>query len=184
MKSRAKVLLPVLLLLALGCADPEEVDTGGVVLQVELADSVFRIGVNDQDTVAIPSIEITSIVPNASAGTSNLMNVQLDLYEVTYARADGGTRLPPPMVFKLSSVVPVGGQLTLSNFPVMTVDQMRVPPLSDLLFTNGGFDKETGATTIRIDITIVFFGRTLAGDEVSSVPRTQTLEFVPTLSAF
>jgi hypothetical protein len=108
------------------------------------------------------------------------MNVQLDLYEVTFSRRDTGTRVPAPYVFSLSGVVPVSGNLTLTDFPVMSVEQMRNPPLSDLLFENGGFDKETGSTVIRIDMTFIVFGRTLGGDDVASLPRTDSFEFVPT----
>lgn len=181
-KPSIQILLLALILVLGACSDPEKVDSGGVVLQVEFVNAPFRIGVNDQDAVAIPTIEVSSIIPNTTAGTSDLMNVQLDLYEVTFSRSDTGTRTPEPYVFSLSGVVPVSGTLTLTNFPVMSVEQLRNPPLSDLLFENGGFDKETGSTVIRIDLTFVVFGRTLGGDSVASVPRTETLEFVPTTS--
>lgn len=181
-KPSIKILLLALPLLVGACSDLEQSDTGGVVLQVEFVNAPFRIGVNDQDAVAIPTIEIDSIVANTTAGTSSLMNVQLDLYEVTFARSDTGTRVPAPYVFSLSGVVPVSGSLTLTNFPVMSVEQLRSPPLSDLLFENGGFDKETGSTLIRIDLTFIVFGRTLGGDNIASIPRTETLEFVPTTS--
>ncbi len=179
MKLTIKILLLALVFLALGCANQEEVDSGGVVLQVAFVNSPFRVGVNDTDTLAIPTIEVDSIVVNSGAATSNLMNVQLDLYEVTFARADTGTRVPEPFVFRLSNIVPVGSQLTLANFPVMSVEQFRNPPLSDLLFENGGFDKETGSSNIRINLTFILFGRTLAGDAVASQPRIETFEFVP-----
>ncbi len=183
-KPSIKILLLALPLVLWACADQEEVDTGGVALQVEFVNAPLRIGVNDDEVVSIPTIEIDHIVANASAGTSDLMNVQLDLYEVTFSRSDTGTRVPPPYVFSLSGVVPVSGTLTLNGFPVMSVEQLRSPPLSDLLFENGGFDKETGSTVIRIDMTFVLFGRTLAGDEVASNPRVETFEFVPTTAGF
>ena len=181
MKIALKIALLATLLFSFGCADQDEVDQGGVVLQVEFVNSPFRVGVNDQDAFQIPTIEINSIVANPQAATSDLMNVNLDLYEVTFSRADTGTRTPPPFIFNLSGVVPVGGQLSLNNFPVMSVEQMRSPPLSDLLFENGGFDRETGSSNIKINVTFVAFGRTLAGDNVTSVPRTETFEFVPSV---
>lgn len=166
-------------MLVSGCADQEEVDQGGVALQVEFVNSPFRISVNNNDILAIPTIEIDSIVLNPEAPTSSLMDVELDLYEVTFRRADTGTLVPPAFVFRLTGVVPVGGQLTLTNFPVMTIEQFRNPPLSDLLFQNGGFDRETGASVIKLNLTFQVFGHTLAGDEVASNPRTETFEFVP-----
>ncbi|MCP3936549.1 MAG: hypothetical protein GY708_14380, partial [Actinomycetia bacterium] len=165
-------LLPLALLAAvLGCADQEKVDTGGVALQVQFVNTPFQVGVNDDETLSLPQIEITSILTDPNGATSDLMNVQLDLYEVTYTRGDTGTRVPTPYVSRLSRIVPVGGSLILTNFPVMTSEQLRSPPLSDLLFENGGFDKETGNTSITIDIRFVLFGKTLAGREVTSVPR-------------
>lgn len=180
MKPKYKIALLVLVAV-LGCADQEKVDTGGVALQVEFVNSPFRVGVNDSDAVAIPQIEIQSIAVNPDATTSDLMNVALDLYEVTFTRGDTGTRVPTPFVFRLSGIVPVSGTLMLSNFPLMSSEQMRSPPLSDLLFENGGFDKETNETTITLNATFVVFGSTLAGSEVASIPRTETFEFVPTV---
>ncbi len=179
-KSTTAVLPLALLLAVLGCADQETVDTGGVALQVQFVNTPFQVGVNDDDTLTL-QIEITSIVTNPNAATSDLMNVVLDLYEVTYTRGDTGTRLPTPYVSTLSRVVPVNGTLSLNNFPVMTAAQLRSPPLSDLLFENGGFDKETGDTSITINITFVLFGKTLAGQDVTSIPRTEVFEFVPTV---
>ena len=181
MRSLLKTALVVTLLVTFGCADQEEVDQGGVALQVEFVNSPFRVGVNDQDAFPIPTIEISSIVANTNAPTSDLMNVALDLYEVTFSRADGGGRVPPPFVFNLSGIVPVGGQLTLSNFPLMSSAQMRGEPLSDLLFENGGFDRETGNSSITLNARFIVFGKTLAGDDVASIPRTETFEFVPTV---
>lgn len=181
MKTMHKILPLALALVILGCADQEKVDTGGVALQIEFVNAPFRIGVNDSDVLAIPQIDIDSIVVNPEAGTSDLMNVVLDLYEVTFSRADTGTRVPTPYVFRLSGVVPVGGSLTLTNFPVMSSEQFLNPPLSDLLFENGGFDKETGRASISLNLTFVLFGKTLAGTDVTSIPRTETFEFVPSL---
>ena len=130
MKPNIRIVCQALTLLVVaffvvGCADQDEVDTGGVALQVEFINAPFRVGVNDADTFAIPQIDIENLQVNTAAASSNLMNVALDLYEVTFTRADGGSRTPPPYVFRLSGVVPINGTLTLQNFPVMSVDQLR-----------------------------------------------------------
>jgi hypothetical protein len=109
------------------------------------------------------------------------MDVLVDVYEVTFTRADTGTRIPPAFVYRRAGTVPVGGSLTLSNFPIMSVEQMRSPPLSDLLFENGGIDQETGSSVIKINATFTIYGKTVAGDDVASQPRTETLEFIPSL---
>lgn len=167
--------------LLFGCTDLETTDTGGVLLTVEFENLPGQIGVNEADSLTIPTITIQSVVLNPSQGTSSLMDVLISVYEVTFTRADTGTRTPPAYVFSRAGIVPVGGTLTLTNFPIMSEAQMRSVPLSDLLFENGAVDQETGSSIIRINATFTVFGRTVAGDEVASVPATETFEFVPSL---
>ena len=181
MKSLARILPLTLLVFLFGCSDLETQDSGGVLLQVEFTNLPGQIGVNDDDTVQVPTITVNSVVTNPAAGSSDLMNVLVDLYEVTFTRADTGSRVPPAFVFRRAGTVPVGASLTLNNFPIMSVEQMRSPPLSDLLFENGGLDQETGSSIIRINATFTIFGKTIAGDDVASQPRTETFEFVPSL---
>ncbi len=177
-----RLLLVASLLLALGCEErTEETDTGGVLLEVEFTSTNLRVGVEETETLLIPTITINSIVANPTATTSSLMDIQLRTLEVTFTRADTGTRVPPPFFANVIATVPVGGTATLSNFPIMSTEQMRSPPLSDLLIANGGFDRETGQTFIRIDIHFRAFGTTLTGTNVATQTRTQTTEFVPTL---
>ncbi len=175
------MLLLVLPLLVFGCDErTEETDSGGVLLEVEFTSTVSLVGVEENQTLSIPTITVSSIVADPSGGTSSLMDVQLRSLETTFARADTGTRVPPPYFFNIISTVPVGGTLTLSNFPIMSTEQMRSAPLTDLLIANGGFDRETGNTFIRLNVTFRVFGTTLTGTNVASQPRTQTIEFVPT----
>ncbi len=176
------VLFLAALLIMFGCEErTEQTDTGGVLLEVEFTSTVAIVGVEQSETVTIPTITVNSIVADPNGSNSSLMDVQLRSLEVTFRRADSGTRVPPPYFFNLISTVPVDGTLTLSNFPIMSTEQTRSPPLSDLLLVNGGFDRETGNTFIRLDVTFRVFGTTLTGTNVASQPRTQTIEFVPTL---
>ena len=179
---RSVLLLLAVMLIVSGCEErTEETDSGGVLLEVEFTSTVSRVSVEANEEVSIPIITINSIVANPTGATSSLMDVQLRSLDVTFRRADTGTRVPPPFFFNIISTVPVGGTLTLTNFPIMSVEQLRSPPLSDLLIANGGFDRETGNTFIRLDVTFRAFGTTLTGTNVSSQPRTQTIEFVSTL---
>ncbi|MCG8462947.1 MAG: hypothetical protein MI919_42220 [Holophagales bacterium] len=178
-----RLLAILLVVLATGCAERvEETDTGGVLLEVQFDNSQFRVGVNDGDLVSLDTVTISSIVPNDEQPSSQLQDVQLDTVELTYSRADSGTTVPPALVYNLVGIVPVGGELTYSNLPIMSIDQLNRPPLSDLLFENGAVDRETGLDHIRLNVTIRVFGRTVAGTEVASTPRSQTFEFVPTLT--
>ncbi len=182
MKTLFQVILLIALLLALGCEErTEETDSGGVLIEVEFSSTVLRVGVEETEVLTIPTININSIVADPTATTSSLQDVQLRTLEVVFSRADTGSRIPPPYIFNIIGTVPVGGTLTLNNFPIMSTEQTRSPPLSDLLVVNGGFDRETGSTTIRLNVTFRAFGTTLTGTSVSSQPRTQTIEFVSTL---
>lgn len=185
MKAIVRLLTIALAVAAFGCAERvEERDTGGVLLEVEFVDSVFRVGVNDGDLVSLETVTINSIVSNTNQPTSQLMDVQLNTVEITYSRADSGTTVPPPFVYNVVGTVPVGGQLTYTGMPILSTDQLNRPPLSDLLFQNGAVDRETGLSIVKLNVTIRVFGQTVAGTDVASVPRSQTLEFVPTLTGF
>jgi hypothetical protein len=129
--------------------------------------------------VQVGEITISNVTKNPNATTSPLQDVELDSYEVTFARSDSGTRLPPNQVRAVFGVVPVGGTDTLNNLVLLGPEQMLNPPLSDLLVVNGGVDSETGSTTIVLDVQFRFFGRTLSGDQISTPREAFTIEFLP-----
>ncbi len=171
----AKLSLVLLLPLALaGCeATTDKTDGGGVLLTVtefDLSNLTVEVSVNDTLVMQALTIEITNTPKNPSAGVSALMDVNLLSYEVTFTRGDTGTRIPRPFVRGIGGTVPVDGTADLGNLTLLDREQLRNPPLSDLLFENGGFDTETGAQTILINCSLRFFGRTLSGDEVESAP--------------
>ena len=139
------------------------------------------VGVNDQERVVITSLQISSIALNNIQATSDLMDVELSTMEVTFTRADSGSRVPVPYVVQLLGTVDVDSQLIYTDIPVMGIEQMRAEPLSDLLFENGAVDKETGNEYIRLNVNVRVFGRTRGGEEVASRLRGETIEFVPSL---
>jgi hypothetical protein len=177
--TRWVLVLSVLLLVA-GCEQrTDQTDSGGVLLEVEFVNFPLRVAVNSSSAIQVETTEINSVIANPNRPTSALMDVELETFEVVYSRADGGTRVPTPYVINLLGTVPVGGTLSYTNLPVMSLEQLNNPPMTDLFFENGGFDKETGKPYIILNLEVRVFGRTLTGDTVASVPRLQTLEFVP-----
>ncbi len=184
MKDIVRLTLLATALLVLGCKErTEQVDSGGILLEVEFAaDGIpVRVSVNDAAAVGwvvVPTINIISIVADPTGDVSALMDVNLEAVEVTYQRVDGGTRVPPPYVLNLLGRITAGGTLTYEGMPLMSTEQIETPPLSDLLYENGGFDRETGATMIRMNLYVRVYGRTLTGRAVESVPRPHTIEFV------
>lgn len=185
MKRAFTRLLPVVVLaLLVGCdSRVERTDGGGVLLSVTDFDGLPTVvsanAARLLGIVTIDEITIESIVRDIDGDTSALMNVEMQSYEVTFTRADGGTQVPPPLVQKIFGIVPVGGTETYDNLPILLSDQIERRPLSDLFIENGGFDKETGRTSILMNLTIRFFGRSIAGEAVDSAPVSFTVEFVP-----
>lgn len=183
MKKIASIVLLSLSVVSLGCDErTEETDTGGVLLEVDFGTILpFRASVNDavntSSLVTAPTTTFRSVIANPTANASDLMDIELDSMEVIYQRVDGGTRVPPPYVVHLLGTVPAGGSLTINGLELLSFAQLDNPPLSDLLFENGGFDRETGLTYIRMNLVIRAFGRTLGGRRVESVPRPHTMEF-------
>ena len=185
MRHLAKIALVfAFLLLSAGCDSRlDRTDGGGVVLSVTDFDGLPTVvSVSDaraDGAVLIESITITSIPRDIDGDTSDLMNIEMQSYEVTFSRGDGGTRLPPPMVRHIFGVTTVGGNQVYENLPLMLNDQINTVPISDLFVENGGFDKETDRTSIILNLSLRFFGRSIAGEAVDTAPVRFTIEFVP-----
>ena len=183
---RQLLVLTLVALASFGCDDfVEEVDQGGVLLNLDFTSTTNRIGVNNIDAgglFTLNTLTVNSIVVRPGGATSQLMDVQLNTIEVTYSRADTGTRVPPALVYNIVGNVPAGGQVAFNNVVILSVEQIERPPLSDLLFENGAIDKETGSELIKMDISIRVFGQTIGGESVASQPRTQTYEIFPAVT--
>jgi len=167
---------------ALACAGDRVEDTeGSVILSVTDFDGLpVRVAVNQSDgLVQIGSITIANVPKDQNANTSPLQDVEMTTYEVVYQRVDTGTRVPGPLVRRIFGVAPVGGDIVYDNLPIMGAEQLANPPLSDLLFSRGAFDPETGSQVIILSFRIRFFGRTIAGDEIATAPIRFEVEFVP-----
>ena len=187
MRTVAKRLVPALALLALlGCDSRlETVDGGGVTLSVSDFDGLpTQIGVNSTvalgGLVTIESLTIESIIKsqNPTSPSSSLMNVEMQSYEVTYSRGDGGTRVPPPLTQSIFGSVTAGGTIDYDGLPFLTLNQFDAQPLSDFLVENGGFDSETGRTNVTLTVTMRFFGRSVSGEAVDTAPISFSVVFV------
>ncbi len=185
MRTTTRIFLVVLLACSLvGCESrTDRTDSGGVVLSISDFDGLpIGVSVNTAAGVGFVQIEevtISNVIKDPTGVGSDLMNVELQSYEVVFTRADSGTRVPPRLVRGIFGVAPVNGTLTIEGLPVVDQSQLLNVPLSDLLFQNGGFDKETGSTNIKLNLFLRFFGRTLSGDEVETDPAALTIDFTP-----
>lgn len=172
--------LASLALVAWGCQSrTDETDGGGVLLSISDFDGLPIVvsASGSGELVQIGQITVTNVAKDPNGSTSDLMNVEIDSYEVTFTRADRGTRTPPRLVNYIFGVAPVNGTYVLENGPCMRADQFRNVPIKDLV--DFGIDTETGSDVIRLTVGIRFFGRTLSGKAVDSAPAYFTLDVVP-----
>ncbi len=182
MLKKASGLLVVSLLLGLtGCGGgASKTDAGGVILEITNIPS----GVPGQVTISstttlpvIPTLTIQSVLRDPSGTPSSLMDVNLDTYQVTYDRADHGTRVPPAFVQAFGGIVPAQGTLNILNLTVMGNNQFAAEPLLDL--ATYGIDRETGSTQVLLNVHLTFFGKTLSGKTVQTEPFGFTMEVLP-----
>jgi hypothetical protein len=186
-------LLVVALAASLSCEKAtDRTDTGGVLLTVSSFDELpAEISVNSPNgvlcsaaspggcVVSIGEIQIDNTPVDPTGVTSELMDVSLESYQVTFSRRAGGSRLPPTLISGIFGVAPVDGTETINNLRILGPAQLLNRPLADLLFLNGGIDGETGSNVISLNVTVQFFGKTLSGDSIASQPATFTVDFVP-----
>jgi hypothetical protein len=125
----------------------------------------------------VVGIVLQSVSKDPTGTTGPLQDVEISSYQVIYKRRDTGTRVPPPLVASFTGEVPVNGTLTITAMPIVRLDQLLSPPLSDL--ETFGQDRETGTQVITIDTQITFFGHTLSGDAIASPPASFSIEFTP-----
>jgi hypothetical protein len=181
MKHYARIAaLSLAVAVATGCetdSRSHETDDGGILLSISRFGTIPVVLSASDGYASIDSITVQSIVKNPGQGSSQLMTVELDSYEVTYSRLDTGTRVPPRLKEYFVGTVTAGGTFTLLNGPYMRYEQFVGPPLEDL--RELGYDPETNSTVIRLKVGIQFFGRTITGDVVQTEPGYFTLDVVP-----
>jgi hypothetical protein len=172
------LIVPVLLAVA-SCRERTDRSEGTVLLSVSDFDGLpFAISLNaDDPPYTIEQIVLRNTAKEPGGVTGPLMDIELRSYEVRYRRRDAGTRIPPSAVQGVFGVVPVNSTFIVLNLPFMFSDQVLSQPLKDL--RDFGIDRETGTTVIVLDVSLVFFGRTLSGDEIVSEPATFTIEVHP-----
>jgi hypothetical protein len=182
MRAFTYLAIVALALFGAGCGDDSvaDVDGGGVLLSVSDFDNAPNV-VSVSNSGGLITMDVTiSNVPKVAGGTaptSDLQNVEMQTYEVTYTRADTGTRLPPPMVENIFGSAPAGGDIEYSGLAIMRSEQLLNEPLSDL--SDFGVDRETGQQTILLNLNMRFYGRTLSGESVATQPISFTVEFRP-----
>ena len=163
-----------------GCQSrTDKTDGGGVLLSISDFDGLpTSVSASDPDElVSIGQVTVSNITKDPNGTTSELMNVEIQSYEVTFDRADTGTRKPPKLVNYVFGVAGVNGTYQLNNGPIMRSEQFNTQPIVDLF--NNGVDPETGSRVIMLRVGLRFFGHTLSGKSVESNLAQFTLEVTP-----
>ncbi len=121
----------------------------------------------------IGSILITASLKNPDPLVDQQFNtVRISRYRVSYVRTDGGTAVPSPFVRSIDLFISANaGGTPLSDFVILTSDQVTQAPFVSLLPQNGGRDPETQRKVVRMDVIVDVFGETLAGTNVSGRTR-------------
>lgn len=127
--------------------------------------------VNDGLPLQFQTVTLTSKlkIPTTTNPTA-FLDTQVDTYAVVWTRIDGGKTASQTQTFAPGIIVPAAGSSTLQNYVFMTAAALQQPPLSYLFPYNGGIDPETGKTEIRQTGTVTFYGHTMSGQPVTSVP--------------
>jgi len=163
--------------LATACTNKQGETEAPVYITVDLTDQNGLSVIVPARTLTIPTVTLESHLKNPGApDTAGFATTELNYYTVTYRRADGGTIVPPVQQFAVGQTIHSGGQLTIQDFPVLTQSAMAGTPFDQLL--NGGIDRETGNTEIRMYYDIVFYGTTVSGFRVQSETATGIRIFV------
>jgi len=173
-------LLVVLALLGGGCSTNTQGDSATpVYLTCNFTLLPAVKNVLDNSLLQFDTTEVTSKLKNPTlSGSTAFLDTQVETYSIVWTRIDGGKTTSPTESFGGNVIVPAGGTATLTNYPFMSATALQQPPLSSLFPYNGGVDPETGRTEIRQTGTVTFYGHTMSGQPVTSVPATFSMTFV------
>ena len=161
-----------------GCRSRTDRSEGTVLLSVSDFNGLpSSVSLRNGGPFQIDRVTLRNIAKDPTGTTSDLQTIELRSYEVRFRRRDTGTRLPPAAVQAIFGTVTVNGTKDLLNLPFLFSDQVLSQPLKDL--RDFGVDRETGTAVIVLDVSLTFFGRTLAGDEIATAPATFTVEVRP-----
>jgi hypothetical protein len=166
-----------------GCEVQDKVDTGGVIIVISeynLPDlPAVMSAAGNFPNVFGPNSSLTvrngSRIPGGA--TSQMMDVLIEGYVVSFTRGDTGTRVPPTLTEPVGGLVPVGGTMTQTGVILMRQDQFESGPLRDLRLT--GRDPETNSTVIRLVWHLKFFGKTISGERIETPAISFNLDVTP-----
>jgi len=184
--SRPLALLVLFAAVAAGCSTNTQGDSASpVYLTCDFTLLPAIKNVADNSLLQFDTVTLTSKLKStaAAAGSSTFLDTQVETYAIVWARIDGGKTASKTESFGGNVIVPAGGTSTLTNYPFMSASALQQPPLSYLFPYNGGIDPETGRSEIRQTGTVTFYGHTMSGQPVTSVPAVFNMTFIYSAAA-
>jgi len=176
-KTLTWIALASVLTLAVACTNKQGETEAPVFITLNLPNQPLVMNVNNPVPLQVQTIELNSHLKNPSASDpQHFADVQVSFYTVDFFRQDGGTLVPPKQTFAAAGLLPSGGTLTLTGFPILTGAAVQQSPFDQLLAFNGGIDRETGLNEIHMFYHLIFFGDTVSGHRVQS--ETATGDFI------
>jgi hypothetical protein len=167
-----------------GCTNKQGETEAPVFITTSLDLQPGFVNVGVVAPVQVLTINLASHLKNPTqTDPQGFASVTLESYTVHFRRTDGGTRVPPDQSLPVGVILPSGGTVSLTNFPVLPASQIQLSPFDQLLPFNGGFDRETGKAEIDMAFDITFFGHTVAGQRVQSETASGPLLFQFTAAA-
>jgi hypothetical protein len=111
------------------------------------------------------------LIPKRDGVATNLTQVRVTRYRVSYQRTDGGTTVPASFVRSIDTLISVGEVQDINEFLVIEPDALTLAPFAALRPQNGGRDPVTGRPFVKMDVIIELFGETIGGDRVYDATR-------------
>lgn len=178
--SRSLALVVALAALAGGCStNTQGDDPSPVYLTAGFTLLPATKCVNDGTLLQFDSSVLNSrLKGSATVGSSGFLDTRIESYTIVWTRVDGGKTASPTETFGGNVIVPAGGQTALANYPFMSISALQQPPLNQLFPFNGGVDRETGKSEIRQTGTVTWYGHTMSGQPVTSVPAVFDMTFI------
>lgn len=124
-------------------------------------------GENCDEDVGTINMQVQSL----NGASSDVLQVRVSRYRVSYQRTDGGKLIPAPFVRSMDTLISVGNSGSLSDFTIVEQDALLQAPFVALLPQNGGRDPDTGRPQVKMDVIVEVFGETLGGDNVYDATR-------------
>jgi len=119
-------------------------------------------GITAQSDVA--NVALSNRPKNIDLQPSPWLGIQLEEYQVTFYRTDGGTAVPNSVKRTIRYTIELNETYEIAALTILSAEQKVEYPLWDLAIN--GYDIETGMPVIEVNVLVEFFGKQVSGEPV------------------